>query len=131
MVQTQNTQLGYSMSMVNVRQAFFKRSLLTNQSSTNCQTVASQSLLNFLVIAPYLQSIATQSQNGWTSRQYLWTVIAHNSPNGPQMVGDLSSNDLQPKRCTMGLLPDTLNCVLRMPGNAGNVFPATDFKGNR
>ena len=31
----------------------------------------------------------------------------------------------------MGLLPDTQNCGLRMLGNAGNVFPATDLKGNR
>ena len=31
----------------------------------------------------------------------------------------------------MGLLPDMQNCMLRMRRNAGNVFPATDFKGNR
>ena len=31
----------------------------------------------------------------------------------------------------MGLLPDIYNCGLRMRRNAGNVFPATDFKGNR
>ena len=34
-------------------------------------------------------------------------------------------------RNLMGLLPDTQNCGLRMRRNAGNVFPATDFKGNR
>ena len=28
---------------------------------------------------------------------------------------------------SMGLLPDTYNCA----GNAGKVFPAADFKGNR
>ena len=30
----------------------------------------------------------------------------------------------------MGLLPDTWNCGLRMRRDAGNVFPATDVKGN-
>ena len=31
----------------------------------------------------------------------------------------------------MGLLPDTQNCGCACAGNAGNIFPATDFKGNR
>ena len=31
----------------------------------------------------------------------------------------------------MDLLPDTQNSGLRMHRDAGNVFPATDFKGNR
>ena len=30
----------------------------------------------------------------------------------------------------LGLFPDTSNCGLRMRGNAGNVFPATNFKKN-
>ena len=32
---------------------------------------------------------------------------------------------------SLDLLPDTQNCGLRMRRDVGNVFPATDFKGNR
>ena len=31
----------------------------------------------------------------------------------------------------MGLIPDTQNCGCACARNAGNVFPATDFQGNR
>ena len=33
--------------------------------------------------------------------------------------------------CSMGLSPDTSIAGCACAGNAGNVFPATDFKGNR
>ena len=58
----------------------------------------------------------------------------------PQFTCPISHNTFRTEMCTlcqsalrigftMGLLPDTANCACAM--NAGNVFLATDFKGNR
>ena len=63
------------------------RQPIANPSATSRQPVADQSQNISNQLAINRQQVANQSP---TSRRFLWTVLAHQSPTSPQLVGDWS-----------------------------------------